>query len=31
MICIVSKQDSSGVIKEYEMKSIYISYSTQYI
>jgi len=31
IICIVSKQDGSGVIEEDEMKSIHSTYSTQSI
>ena len=31
MICIVSKQDGSGVMEENEMKSIHSPYSTQSI
>jgi len=31
MICILSKQDGSGVVEENEMKSIHSPYSTQFI
>jgi len=31
MICIISKQDSNGVVEEDEMKSIHNPYSTQSI
>jgi len=31
MICIISRQDGSGVVEEDEMKSIHGPYSTQSI